>query len=194
MINHVWFLTNRIPDYKFGFSDSLYSDLACFVEDPIPTLADEEGPAKLDKIASQPTETTHSPLSSTSVSSTETNKPLHPSTSSTSTSSFRLTTVQPILQFATSSESAPSNTSPHVVVESEGETFQPTMFPNLFGTFIAPETHVKAPLLEPDTRPLFSLGNTLDYFVQHYIDFAFRFPRVCIQHSKCCHGSLATCL
>ena len=95
---------------------------------------------------------------------------------------------------ATPSESALSNTSLHVVVESEGENFQQTMFPSLSGTFIAPETHVKAPLLEPDTRPLFSLGNTLDFFVQHYIDFAFRFSRVCIQHSKCRCRSLATCL
>ena len=186
-----------MPDYTFGLSRSLYSDLARFVDDPISTLADEEreaeGRAKLDKIASQPRETTHSPLSA-SVSSTETDKPLHPLMSSTSTSSFGPATVQPILQFATPSESAPSNTSPHVVVESEGETFQQTIFPNLFDTFIPPETHVKAPLLEPDTRPLFSLGNTLDSLVQHYIDFAFRFPRVCIQHSKCRRGSLATCL
>ena len=120
-------------------------------------------------------------------------KPLQPSTSSTSISFFRPATVQPILQFATPLESAPSNTSSHVVVQSEGETFQQTMFPNLFGTFIAPKTHVKTPLQRPDTKPLFSLSNTLDFFVQHYIDFVFRFPKVYIQHSKCCHGSLATC-
>jgi len=65
-----------MPDYTFSFSGNLYSDLARFVEDPISRLADKERDAerhaKLNKIASQPIETTHSPLLSTSIFSTET--------------------------------------------------------------------------------------------------------------------------
>ena len=118
-----------------------------------------------DKIASKPTETVHSPSSSPSV---ETQHPLHPLAASTS-SFCPPVTDQPTLQLATPSESAPSKSLPHA--ESEGETLLPATFPNFF-----------------------SLGNILDSFIQCYIDLAFRYSMVCVQHCKCCHRSLATCL
>ena len=136
----------------FGFSGCRLIDLVYFEGDAIPTLADEEGHAKghaiIDNIVPQPTEMTHSPLSSPSVSSAETNKPLHPPASP----SFHLpATIQPALQFAAPSKSAPSDTSPRIIAKSEGKTLQPAIFSDLF-----------------------SLGNILDSVIQCYIDLAFR--------------------
>ena len=156
-----------MPDYKFGLSGSWFIDLVYFKEDPIPAFADEAE----NKITSKPTETVHSPSSPPSLSSVETQHPLHPLAASTS-SFCPLVTDQPTLQLATPSESgAPSDASPHVIVESEGETPQPTIFPILF-----------------------PLGNILDSFIQRYINFTFRYSVVSIQHWKCCHRSLATYL
>jgi len=117
-----------MPHYMFGFSGRWYIDLVYFEGDAIPTLVDKErhveGHAILDKIVPQPTETTHSLLSSASVSSAEADELLYPQTSSTSIFSFHLpSTVQPTLQFATPLESVSPNTLPHVIAKSEGDTF-----------------------------------------------------------------------
>ena len=117
-----------------------------------------------DKIASKSTETVQSPSLSPSV---ETQNPLHPLAASTSSFCPQVTD-QPTLQLATPPESAPSNSSPHA---ESGETLFPATFPNFF-----------------------SLGNILDSFIQHYIDLAFRYSMACVQHHKCCHRSLVTCL
>jgi len=153
-----------MSDYKFGFSDSQFIDLVYLKEDLIPALADKAE----DKITSKPTEAVHSPSSSPSV---ETQQPLHPPMASTS-SFCPPVTDQLTLQLAALSDSgAPSDASPHIIVESEGETLQPTIFPILF-----------------------SLGNVLDSFIQRYINFTFRYSMVSIQHWKCCHRSLTTYL
>ena len=152
-----------MPDYKFGLSGSWFIDLVYFKEDPIPAFADEAE----DKITSKPTETVHSPSSPPSLSSVETQHPLHPLAASTSSFCPQVTD-QPTLQLATPPESAPSNSSPHA---ESGETLFPATFPNFF-----------------------SLGNILDSFIQHYIDLAFRYSMACVQHHKCCHRSLVTCL
>ena len=156
-----------MPSYKFGFNGNRYIDLIYFKEDAILTLADEAE----DKVTSQPTEITHSPSLSPSLSSVKAHNLLPPLVSSTSTSSFRLPVAdQPILQLATPSESGtPSDALPDVIGESEGETLLPAKFPILF-----------------------SFGNILDSFIQHYIDLAFRYSSVRIQHCECCHRSLAT--
>ena len=158
-----------MPSYKFGFKGNRYIDLVYFKEDAIPTPADEAE----EKIASQPTEITHSPSSSPSLSSVKAHDTLSPPASSTPTSSFRLPVAdQPILELAAPSESgAPSDAFPNVISESEGETLLPAVFPIWF-----------------------SLGNILDSFIQHYIDLVFRYSRVCIQHCECCHRFLATYL